>query len=135
MIYNCTPHVINIFAPDQYSFDSQLRKAFLNDTNAQPKLSFEKSGVLLNIEMEIIDTDIYIDGINLKKQMIKAADSPAVLLPEFNANEDYVICSALYAQGCRTLGIAHYNLLNVSGVVYINPDRPAPVGCTDLILR
>lgn len=132
---NCTPHELNLYHPEQYEYVPELRKNFLKP-DQEPYLTFPKSGTVLSVEFAYRDTPHMIKGIVLKEQYAVTADSPTVLLPDFNRRTDWLIVSALYAMGVEQLGLSkYYNLLNVSGVVYMNPERPAPCGCTDIIVR
>lgn len=132
---NCTPHELNLYRPEQYEYIPELRKNFVLP-GEEPYLSFPKSGHVLSVEFAYRDTVHQLRGLTLKEQYAVTADSPMVLIPEFCRQTDWLIVSALYAMGLAQLGLSkYYNLLNVSGVVYMNPEQPAPCGCTDLIVR
>lgn len=120
MIYNYTPHTINIYSSTDCYYDQKNRKYFVKE-GVKPIHSIPSQGVLnAHIDYEKVDE---IDGIPIYEAKVKSIDP----LPS-----GYLIVSALFANACKILGVGTDRLLTISNPIYSNPDNPRPIGCLGL---
>ena len=121
MIFNFTPHAINVYNEDDVIFRSDLRKYIIKE-NVTPSRIFAPSGVLLNAKMESQNVGEY-EGIPIVKSAAISVD-PA---PE----NGWVIVSRMYAAAAVSSGDSVVGrMLVVDRPVYkIQENNISPVGC------
>ena len=133
-IINCTPHEIVLYKECDYTYIPEQRKNFLNE-GAKPLVAIPKSGYLLSIDFKLDASGYTFNGLRIKEQIAEGFDSP-YHIEGYDPENDWLIVSALYVAGLAQMGkLTEFNTLNVSGVIYVNPERPAAVGCADLIVK
>ena len=121
MIYNFTPHPVNII--EGATFSANIRKYTAPD-GTTPTMTIPSSGVL-NAKIDTIE-DGNIDGAPIFRKTIVGCDE----LPELK-DGDYVIVSALYASAYRATHEDRSKLLLVADPV-MSEDGKTFLGCRGL---
>jgi len=124
MIFNGTPHQINMYREDSCTYDQASRKLIVKQ-GSSPVLSLEK-GIPLNAKMEnnLIGE---LEGCQIKDITFVSVDDPKIVFPQ-SSSEDWFVVSNLYATAAKAVEM-NYKLLTVGGTVYESADNPRPVGC------
>lgn len=121
MIYNFTPHDVNVIRNAEYS--PEIRK-FTAPAGTEPSITIKSSGVL-NARISTV-TNGELEDVPLFSKEIQGCDE----LPELN-DGDYVIVSALYASAYRATHEDCSKLLLVADPV-MSEDGKTFLGCRGL---
>lgn len=130
-IFNCTPHVINIFTIDDVD-NSNSRRLYLKDSTIKPKWVFNPCGVILNAQIDRQSVGYLSNtGIPLVKPIYLSIDDPLDVAD--STPDDWFIVSALYKTAALTCD-SSFRFLSVDSVIYdyLTPDNIRPVGCLNL---
>jgi hypothetical protein len=128
-IFNGTSHAINFFHKSQVTFNSQLRKYILIDSNTQPYYTIQP-GTNLNAYTSKLETNI---------ESIVNVPFPctgATVFTSYDSIPDasIVVCSQLYRSAVSSLNGNTSNLAIVSETVYLSATELRPIGCLSLAI-
>ena len=133
-IFNCTPHVINIYKQDDVDM-SNPRRLFVKP-NTQPHVVLQPCGTLLNVTIDRVVVSNTTHGLDvpLVSSNFTGVQYPPSTVPD-STPDDYFIVSALFKSAFdKVNGIHGINLLTVDSVVYDDVDNPRPCGCLNLAI-
>jgi len=95
MIINATPHPINIYRKEDCKYDESQRKLIVK-RGAEPVVTIESSGKLLNVHTELHISEITDEGIPIFYEGFVSADHPASQFPQYETG-DIIVVSRQYA--------------------------------------
>jgi len=131
-IFNCTPHVINIYKQDDVDM-SNPRRLFVKP-DAQPHVMLQPCGTILNATIDRVVMSDKTHGLDVPLVTSKfvGVQYPPTTVQD-STDDDWFIVSALFKSAFNAVYPGHaINLLTVDSVVYDDVDNPRPCGCLNL---
>ena len=122
MIYNFTPHDVNIIQEDDTRFDSSIRK-YVADESVTPLMTIQSSGMLsAKMDREYIGLS---DGCPIYQKVYRDVDP----IPDYVGADDKVIVSALYYTAYQVVyGSIDPRLVTIMDPVYDASDTRRTIG-------
>lgn len=123
MIFNCTPHKINIYGKNQVFYQEKQRKFFLKEGEKSNQVF--TSDFLLNAEIEQ-NFEKEIHGVGIYSEKVLSIDP---IPDKYLGEKNFFVVSAKFISACRILNTETKQFLTICNPVYENPENPKPIGC------
>ena len=122
MIYNFTPHSVNIIQENDTRFDSSIRK-YVADESVTPLMTIQSSG-MLSAKMDRIYLGLS-DGCPIYHKVYRDVDP----IPDYVGVDDKIIVSALYYTAYQAVhGSIDPRLNTIMDLVYDASDTRRTIG-------